>query len=239
MNETLPVVLAVILLPFLAIVAVSYLRAVGPHSRKMAREQAELNRKNGTTSGTVVSATTGGGQLERLTPYWPSILIVVVGIAAVYWGFNTQIRPADAGSWSWNHWLPLLIIWGIVIALIEVNGWPKGLHWAAFGVMLLLFVVLPFIGWVNEPPKPPKQVARLTLLVPANGYSDHVLPPVGYATTFRGHGYTIHCVYSDGTEGIVGDQTRPCKNGNMLYQYVRDTTGSPNTVTYEFVRSNN
>ena len=239
MNETLAVVLAIILslllLPFFVI---SYLRVAGPHSRKMAREQAEVDKKNNraTSEAPVASTASGGRRLERLTPYWPSILIVVVGAAAVYWGFqNTQIRPTDAGSWGQKSWLPLLIIWGIFIALVEVNGWPKGLHWVTSGVVVLLFIVLPFIGRVNEPPKPVRSAATLPSpeactksrpcapLQQADGSTEEVLTPVGKSLCFDDSffanvsrlGYATS--YQGGTEMSPGCTTVSCKMDSFRF----------------------
>lgn len=79
-----------------------------------------------------------------------------------------------------------------------------------------------------------EKVMVLTML--ANGDSIYVFPKTGKVTSFTGVGFTTHCVYTDGTEGVVGDQLRPCHDGPMLYQYVRDTTGHPNSVTYMFAR---
>jgi len=78
--------------------------------------------------------------------------------------------------------------------------------------------------------------SKPTLSMPPYGKSAHITPPAGHATTFTGSGFTTHCVYSDGTEGVVGDLVHPCGNGPMLYQFVQDTTGRANAVTYEFVR---
>lgn len=71
-----------------------------------------------------------------------------------------------------------------------------------------------------------------TLSMLAYGASPRIAVPVGYAVTYSGSGFTTHCVYTDGHESVG------CESGLMLYQYVQDTTGKANTVTYVFVRSN-
>jgi len=74
--------------------------------------------------------------------------------------------------------------------------------------------------------------------VPANGDSEHILPPVGHATDFGGPaGFTIHCVYRGQSGGIGEDRTAPCPDGDMVYVYLHnDTTNVLEGITYEFVR---
>lgn len=106
---------------------------------------------------------TAGGGAPAVTPprgtdterwyseYGWSILFVIVGVVVVYWGFqNTQIRPADAGSWSWTHWLPLLIIWGTLSVLITLNKKALGeavtvLQTVLAVTMVGALVVLPLV----------------------------------------------------------------------------------------------
>ncbi|MHB1770045.1 MAG: hypothetical protein ACYCPH_03130 [Minisyncoccota bacterium] len=81
-------------------------------------------------------------------------VVISVGIV-VYWGLHAPMipRPSDVGSWSWHHWLPLLILWGIFAALVAMYAkkeWAGTLQKVLVGVMLVLFVVLPVLGWVIE-----------------------------------------------------------------------------------------
>jgi hypothetical protein len=190
------------------------------------------------------------------TPRWSakylwSILIVLVGIALVAWGYkNTKIQPADVGSRSREYWLALLILWGIVAALIWLNAekaTAKTLQWVLAGVVAMLLVGFPVAGLVaglgddghrqtraqarvEQPPQ--KQMVSM----PANGDSARVTVPVGYGTLFTGSGFVLLCFYTDGTED-VGTSAHPCKRGPVSHQVVRDTSGQPNSVVYEFVRA--
>lgn len=137
------------------------------------------------------------------------------------------------------------LVWILLLcAVIYGVGKIVGGRWATAGgliagfVLGLCFVVAPIGAQIDGSSGPQKQAEKATptLTMPANGYSDHVLPPVGYFTRFVGHGYVIRCVYSDGTEGIVGDQSRPCRDGPMLYQYLHNTTDKVNIVSYSFIR---
>lgn len=82
-----------------------------------------------------------------------------------------------------------------------------------------------------------QQSQKRMLTMAANGDSARINVPVGYGTAFTGHGFVILCVYGDGTEdeGIPG--AHPCKSGALSYAFVRDISGRPNSVVYEFVRA--
>lgn len=89
--------------------------------------------------------------------------------------------------------------------------------------------------------KKPEKTNAQELVVQANGFSKHVIVPVGLKVKYSGHGYIIHCVYADaqgnGSEdSYFGDEKRSCRDGRMLYQYLQDTTGDENVVPYAFVR---
>jgi hypothetical protein len=159
MDTALSVVSGLVSLLLLTIFVVIYLRlVVRPHSKKMAREQAELDRKTGTASGTsaTATATNGGGRLERLTPYRTSILLALTGAAVFYWGLYTPgLRLSQVGDWSWDRWLWLLVFWGIITTLIALNAkalgtMAKTLQTTAMVAMFLLFLGIPAGFWVRD-----------------------------------------------------------------------------------------
>lgn len=172
-------------------------------------------------------------------------VFILVGLAVLFWGvINTPVWVdpsfAAVSKWAWSHWLALLILWGILEALIALNQptlgaaakvLQYGLRWGVFA----LFIGTWLLGFFDGAPSQPRHKVDV-LEMSANGKSAHVSAPTGYAASFTGSGFTTHCVYTDGSEGIVGDTERPCVDGPMLYQYVKDTTGRANAVTYKFVR---
>ena len=170
-----------------------------------------------------------------------SILILVVGVVAVYWGFqNTQMRTGGCGELELGSLAPASLHLGLRYALIALNAKALGtavastLHFVLAGVMLLLFVVLPFIGWVNEdsPPPAPKAAMRseegctklnpCTPLRRADGSTEKVhmkgetslcvddsffanLPRLGYVTSYQG------------TEKNPGCTTVSCKSDTFWF----------------------
>jgi len=223
---------------------------------------------------TAAPAAVGGGATTTTAPppkgarkwfeeNWPSILIVVVGVAAVYWGFqNTQIRPTDAGSWSQNHWLSLLILWGMGHALIALNAKAWGaavastLHWVLASVMLLLFIVLPFIGWVGGSSEPkraesairsmPATVVPLAstspsswpkLVIPARGRSELVPIPLNMRIVMDGDQFDLHTVYTDGRDCSF-KESGICPLGAYVGSYAVNKASETNVVSYAFAPIN-
>ena len=196
----------------------------------------ESHKTPATGAGTSTTTPTTGKSIGELaTEYMWSILIVIVGAVLVYWGLqNTQIRPTDAGSWGWTNWLPLIIFWGVAATLIAINADGKTatiLQKVLAGVMLALLIVFPVIHGIWGESSSSQQTKQQTLPIPSNGESPHLPTKPGYAIEWTGSGFTIHCVYRDGSS-----DTGPCRNGPMLYQYLKDTSGKPNIASYEFVR---
>lgn len=90
--------------------------------------------------------------------HWLSILVAVAGIGLALWAFTAEVRPTDAGNWSWKYWLPLLIIWGTLAALIALNQEKLGtaskvLQSILATGMFAALVVLPLVNyfWGEEP----------------------------------------------------------------------------------------
>ena len=145
-----------------------------------------------------------------------------------------------------NYWLWILVA-GVVlfVALYFVpKDWetraPK-LQGVIVALVLMLFVILPVVNffWGEKPPPLPQQVQQLSkpmLTMPPNGDSARISPNAGQIVIFTGNGFEHHLIYADGQDCVVGNTENPCKDGPILYQYVRDTTGKPNSVTYKFVR---
>lgn len=209
-------------------------------------------------AGTGASATnplTPRGGTERwYSEYGLSIVVVVVGAALVYWGFqNTQIRPTDAGRLGWTYWLPLLIIWGVLAALVALNSKTLGaaagvLQWVFAGVMVALLVILPLWHWVESPSVGASQVARSEiplasspqsswpkLVIPAGGRSERIPVPQSMHVVMGGENFRFHCVYRDGHEESFGKGGSSCSDGNMPYVYAtNENSKDVNIVSYAY-----
>lgn len=177
---------------------------------------------------------------------WILVIVgVIVALLLVVWLWLSQTTslhsPPLKEVWKWtkDYWLWILLILAVpFFALFAVTKpWTKALQGFLVAVAVMFFVVVPMLARMkgDEEPSPP-QDAKPMLSMPANGDSPRIRTRPGYAVDYSGSGFSIHCIYRDGSEGIVGDPVKPCGDGPMLEQYVRDTTGKANIATYKFVR---
>jgi hypothetical protein len=225
-------------------------------TQKMVDTQAQLNSRTGGKAGgtaTTAPVTTpsSGGWFTGYSKNIPTILLVIAGAVVFFVGIYNPTTtawgnpsPASVGSWGQNHWLALLILWGIAAALIALNACgatAKTLQQVATGVVVAMLVVLPLWGWATSPTAPAHAVTgavqppqKRMLTIPANG-EVLVRVPGGSGAAFTGHGFNVICFYTDGSED-VGTPTHHCKNEPMVHQVVRDTSGQPNLVMYELTR---
>jgi hypothetical protein len=259
MSELLWIVVTIVVvlvsIPLLAIFAISYLRAIGPHSKTMAKAQAQLDKKTGANSG--VPQDVAKEKKEKIDKFkWiksniTTVLVVIVGAVLVYWGFqNTHVRPADVGSWGFDKWLPLLILWGIIAALIVLNaesGTAKTLQLVLAGVMVALLVVFPLWHWIEKPSAGTSHATRSEvplasspqstwpkLVIPAGGRSELIPVPQGmHVTMVGGNKFRLHTVYQDGSECAFGDS---CPISPQKGVYAKNEATDTNIVSYAYVQ---
>ncbi len=159
--------LLVIVLILAVISLVTYLRIKKLHSKRLAIEEAQLNKKEGASDKARNAAETNGDKkniIERLKEkvsygtraFWGGMLIVGA-VILVYWSLQSpRLRLSDIGGWSWKHWFPLFIAWVVgyvLIAFFNVESLKTSvgtLRWALTAVVLMLFFGIPAGVWVAE-----------------------------------------------------------------------------------------
>ncbi|MEK7126107.1 MAG: hypothetical protein AAB517_03065 [Patescibacteria group bacterium] len=183
--------------------------------------------------------------------------VVILVIAGLWWGVSSSTPPPDVlsapdtgRSWSptpngvWeftkDYWF-----WSIIgLALLFFGFGAVGKTWAKAAQGMVVTVVVVLVGaiivhgiWGEKLPsqQAQQQLERPVVTMPANGNSVHVDQKIGYILIFTGSGFEHHVVYTGGRDCLVGNTKDPCQEGPILYQYVRDTTGKPNSATYRFV----
>lgn len=167
------VVAAIFLFGFILIVA----RIARPHSKKMARGQAQLNKKRGATAPTaagtagissVTPSTLGERASEWFMKYLWSILIVVALVGLVLWGLSGTLgtpsqslqSPSLKTVWEGtkNYWLWIVLILAIMffLSFFIAKPWAKALQWLSAITALLLFAVFPVLVGIrgDESPNP-------------------------------------------------------------------------------------
>ncbi len=232
------------------------------HSEKMAHEQDQLDRKNGAIdknrAGAVDTMAPAMPPLPEkkgwFAKHWLSILIAIVGMVLMIWGFNIQTQPEDVGSLSRKYWLPLFVIWGVGAALIALNAETLKksagvLQWVLFGAVFMLFIGLPVIGWFGGSGEKTKVVAPISqqvvplaslpesdwpkLVIPAGGKSEIISRPSGMGVKLKGYQFLDYSVYPDGTECSM-QLSGSCPQGSYGV-YVKNQTSRTNVVSYAFV----
>lgn len=150
--------------------AFGFLRSLSGHSKKMAEEQARLNKKMGIVDH-AVSATPAaksedgvlGRMWTKIAPNSLNILLVLAGLIVLYFGLYSSSwetpQLASTNDWSQSHWVWLLAFWGVLAALIALNAGKstKTLQLVLIGIVLMIFVGLPTIDWVKDNAQLPVQ----------------------------------------------------------------------------------
>lgn len=181
---------------------------------------------------TTTPATAGARSSWFKDNIW-TIVLIVVGIALLWWSYDTKM--AQLGSWGKNQPLFLLMLWGILASLIALYTGALGkatpvLQWVvAGGVLFALFLGSPVGEFFT---KDEKVTEKQVLTLSPNGESVHLPSAPGHHFEFTGAGFKAFVVYRDGT--VCSEK---CPNGPILEVFVRDTTGKKNSVSYELVRS--
>jgi hypothetical protein len=194
------VVAAIFLFGFILIVA----RIARPHSKKMARGQAQLNKKRGATAPTaagtagispVTPSTLGERASEWFMKYLWSILIVVALVGLVLWGLSGTLgtpsqslqSPSLKTVWEGtkNYWLWIVLILAIMffLSFFIAKPWAKALQWLSVITAFLLFAVFPvLVGIRGDETSNPQQAARSEIPLassPQSSWPKWAIPPGG------------------------------------------------------------
>lgn len=168
---------------------------------------------------------------------WLSILVA----AGFLWAI-VELSATWLGSAA--HVLRLLLRWGIPILFIGslvLSWWFTPTQKVAVAVQRppapMAQRVLPQDApdlpwaWKLEKSKWPR------VHVPPHGNSVRVPGIFGGHVVWGGSGFKVHCVYADGREGIVGDPTKPCNDGDIVESYARNDGDTPIYAAYAYARA--
>jgi hypothetical protein len=128
----------------------------------------------------IVTRTETGGAIAGVIPkigaIIPSIgsrrlltgLLIIAGAIILYCGIYSQKwetpSMANAGSWSWDHWLWILVLAGILAILIArtAGGMANILNGFLVVAMLMIFIVAPIGGCIANYGEHGKKSAEAT-----------------------------------------------------------------------------
>ncbi|HRI99824.1 MAG TPA: rod shape-determining protein RodA [Hyphomonas sp.] len=177
-----------------------------------------MNREGytGYTRGETRTATAGSLQFNSLGPFakiarlpWGVILMIfalgLVGTAMLFsvsWDPVTQApSPKEAGLWR-DHLTRLSIGFGLMIglALLPLGLWER-LAWPAYGVVIVLLVLVDFFGvmgggaarWLKVGPiiLQPSEPAKLAVIMALASYYQRMLPTNGQPPALWVHGVAL------------------------------------------------
>jgi len=134
-------------------------RVARPHSKRMGRNGAPQSAPTPTGAGAPVPAAATKGKFAWVGEYLWTILLVIAGLVIFIQGgiFSSEWQSpsfAQVGSWSWAHWLQLLVLCGIGLALLKLHSKRLGaaepvLRSTLIAAAVIAFLVCPAIGWLQ------------------------------------------------------------------------------------------
>lgn len=182
-----------------------------------------------------------------------SVILALVGVAIFYFGVYTSSSKSpnlvDVGRMSRDHWLPILVLWGISAVLIALNTTgttAKTLQKIAAVMMAVVLVGLPaWSSWTSRPSaKTPVSDARNQQRKMSNWTKMSLLPgemssgiqfPIGTHPVVDGDGILVHYRYRDGHE-CVSSKKQECPNGDIPFIFFSNTGNGENIFSYTFAR---
>lgn len=154
------------------------------------------------------------------------VTLVVLGIGArAVWGVISRWYTSGTTAVS-SVWCRIRTVFRAICGLIFLAAICYG------AVYVYAWWTAPVAIATASHPVPIVSALTGTLSVPPYGKSPRVSIPKGHAATFNSNtAFTTHCIYNDGSEGVVGDPNNPCRDG-LIFAYGQDESGTPNTITY-------
>ncbi|MFA5996253.1 MAG: hypothetical protein WC790_00810 [Candidatus Paceibacterota bacterium] len=225
----------------------SYLRMRSPHSKKMALEQEQLDKKTRTKAGEAGTTSTSGSpsKVDPLGMFkFKSVLLIslIIGLATLLWWFfpSRWESPSLAKVVEWKnvYWLPILIVLGVVyfLAARSEEKVAKETATAVLAIsVFMLFIGFPVWVWVTGPSTAVTASEARVLSMPPGGKSARIPVPYQKQVVMSGEDFRYHCVYQDGHEESFGEGERSCASGNLPFVYATNLRAKEgNVVTYSY-----
>ena len=210
-------------------------------------------RKKGTGSASEL--------LRKISENFLIILLVIAGVVVSYFGVYSPLwktpRLNEVGSWGQNHWLWILILWGIIAAIVAriAGGAAKTLQAVLAITMFMLFIGFPVIVWVENSgssgkisrhtvprrtsiPLASEPVSTWPKIVLQPGGRSKLIPiPLGMHVIVDGNNFLLHTVFLDGHEVIRSSEKPnqlPLTSDRLIGAYVTNKAKETNIVSYAY-----
>lgn len=260
-------------------------RLTNPRSRKHAAIKAKLDQNNGaaetnpkphaSASGTQKSTFDSWGLLKK---YWWLVLLGGVSMAvALAWFFHpwsyvsavqdlSDLTADEVTKWMWDHvaiiTLGFAAFW-IIASFLSARSLvqiPQKVTPAILGSIALLFIGMPFLGWIGENIISAQEVAHPLVAVdePKRGERHHVplaseptyawpgiqmdpgsrsmsIKVYGALTpVFLGKDFTLHCVGAEKSDTVSPDPMGPCPKGTVEAYLENNLPSKENIANYAY-----
>lgn len=252
------------LIAFVLLAVIVYIRLTDSVQRKLASEQAKLDKKREGYGVTTASPSAKPGSKEKgwLENWflWGLALIILIVVALYHWGlgwFTFKMSVTEVAEWGSGYWFQILVVCGVLLLLF---GWlgadedPKKpgrygrLQTAVWVAAATLIIGLPLLAWFKSPSKVFAHAEHTgiplsswpvsdwpQLVIPAGGRSELIPIRPGKRVEIIGKGIRVHCVYRDRREIDYGEGEEACPPGDMPFVYATDISSEgPNIVLYAF-----
>jgi len=180
-----------------------------------------------------------------------TVLFIISGITIFFWKLYTPgLQSSQVGSWSWNRWPWILVLWGIGYGLIAFNAKTLGkatgtlqniLTTVAISLLVLGLFTSQCSGPRTVPPPPQANTTTIPLAYESRLSWQLILPPGGKSELIRvspdmrltvnGRGADLHTVYEDGHESVIPVESNGSNPaGKKVGSYVTNRLQKTNVV---------
>ncbi|MDO8231640.1 MAG: hypothetical protein Q7T37_00330 [bacterium] len=191
--------------PLIVLVAVALVVAVTIVVAVLVYLRNKKKRERGRTQSPAKSVTDSSKKSETILElirgkintgskvFWNIATIITMIALFFYLGTDSKIDPADVGIQTWNHWIQILIVWGVVAFLIWLNieeeKKASKLYKMCVWTVAVLLIVLPMWAWITSPSqssgvRASTQKTRCMMPFTGNAFADHPAfgPDGGYSS---------------------------------------------------------
>lgn len=166
-------------------------------------------------------------------------LVLVGGLVPPSEWFKQAPAMAEVSTWSWDRWISLAILTGLIVAIIYLLAEAKvagTLMWIPIGVIGFLLLGAPFFAWIQAPsttssaavasrqiPLATKPLSQWPKLGINPGARSIILPVFGDMRPVigEGSGYILYCEFLDGRSFAVSGNR--CPREELIQAYAVNT----------------
>lgn len=154
----------------------------------------------------------------------------LVGLAALWWLYKSNLTVAGVAEWVWANLLFTLVATTVVM-IVAYNLFPK--VWLLPAIIVLALLAA---HWANTPSSSSSGKSQQVLLL-APGEKSRIPVPPGRRVVVKGDDFALSCLYRNGHEITVIPGKESCPDGDMPFVRVTNLRSTKkNALTYSYER---